>query len=251
MRQISSTHPGPPPFTAAVNAGPGQADRRSAQRRRPSPPAARATGRRPAGGSPAAGRTRPRPVSRSQICSSWARCSSITWSISGKSAARIAASVRSWISITQLGTSGACTAMSRAISSRRKRLRMSCTTVELRVARAIARWNFRSSWRNRSSCCEEVVRRRERALALDQRRHRGEVVLARVHGGELRHARLEQAARLEHAGHLAHADRLAAAQQVARDQLGGDEDAARLARGAPRARRPRRASSRPRAASGG
>ena len=42
--------------------------------------------------------------------------------------------------------------MSRAISSRRKRLRISWTTVEFRVARAIARWNFRSSWRKRSSC---------------------------------------------------------------------------------------------------
>ncbi len=58
---------------------------------------------------------------------------------------------------------------------------------------------------------------------------RGEVVLARVHGRELRDARLEQAARLEHARHLAHADRLARAQELARDQLRADEDPAGLA----------------------
>jgi hypothetical protein len=50
-----------------------------------------------------------------------------------------------------------------------------------------------------------------------------------VHGGQLGHPRLEQSARLEHAGDLAEADLLTAAQQLARHQLGGDEDAARLA----------------------
>ena len=69
-----------------------------------------ATGWRKSG----SGRNRPLPVSRSQICSSWARCSSITSSINSKSAARTAARVRSWISMVQSGTS-ACMAMSRAI----------------------------------------------------------------------------------------------------------------------------------------
>ncbi len=76
---------------------------------------------------------------------------------------------------------------------------------------------------------EEVVRLGQCALALDQRGHRSEVLLARVHRGELRHARLEQAACLEHARHLAHANGLAAPEQVARDQLGRDEDPAGLA----------------------
>src|SRR5215213_9062884 len=75
---------------------------------------------------------------------------------------------------------------------------------------------------------EEVVGLREGTLALDQRRHRREVLLAGVHRGELRHARLEQAARLEYAGDLAHAYRLPAPQQIARDQLGRDEDPTRL-----------------------
>ena len=69
-------------------------------------PAARSA-RRSATGWRKSGRgLRPRPVSRSQICSSWARCSSMTPSICSKSAARIAPSVRSWMSITQSGTSG-------------------------------------------------------------------------------------------------------------------------------------------------
>ena len=76
----------------------------------------------------------------------------MTSSMSAKSWPRMAASVRSWMSITHSGTSGACTAMSRAISSRPNSERISDTTVELRVARAIVRWNFRSSWRKRSSC---------------------------------------------------------------------------------------------------
>ena len=76
---------------------------------------------------------------------------------------------------------------------------------------------------------QEVVVGGELALALDESRERREVVLARVHGGQLSHARLEQAARLEHAGHPAHADRLARAHELARNQLGADEDAARLA----------------------
>jgi hypothetical protein len=41
--------------------------------------------------------------------------------------------------------------MSRAISSRRKTWRISETIVELPVARAMTRWNLRSSWRKRSS----------------------------------------------------------------------------------------------------
>jgi hypothetical protein len=76
---------------------------------------------------------------------------------------------------------------------------------------------------------EEVIRVRQRALALDQRRHRREVLLARVHRRELCHSGLEQPAGLEHPGHLAHANRLAAAQQVARNQLGRHEDATGLA----------------------
>ena len=133
------------------------------------------------------------------------------------------------MSIVQSGTSGACIAMSRAISSWRSSVRIRPTIVELRVARASARWNFRSSCRNRSSLAEEVVAAGELALALDRPEHHGEVVLGGVHRGELGHARLEQPARLEHAGDLAEADLLAAAQQLARHQLRGDEDAAGLA----------------------
>src|ERR671915_95349 len=75
----------------------------------------------------------------------------MTSSISGKSAARTAARVRSWMSIVQSGTSGACIAMSRAISSWRSMVRIRPTIVALRVARARARWNLRSSCRKRSS----------------------------------------------------------------------------------------------------
>ena len=52
-------------------------------------------------------------------------------------------------------------------------------------------------------------------LALDQRLQAREVVLAGVHGGELRDARLEQPARLEHAGDLAEAQLGLRAQQLA------------------------------------
>src|ERR671918_206187 len=62
-----------------------------------------------------------------------------------------AARVRSWMSIVQSGTGGACIAMSRAISSWRSMVRIRPTIVALRVARASARWNLRSSWRKRSS----------------------------------------------------------------------------------------------------
>src|SRR5829696_1151346 len=48
--------------------------------------------------------------------------------------------------------------MSRAISRRRKRLRISCTTVELRVARAIARWNLRSFSRKSSAFASARLR---------------------------------------------------------------------------------------------
>ena len=106
---------------------------------------------------------------------------------------------------------------------------MSCTTVELRVARAIARWNLRSSWRNRSSFSRKSSALASARLRSISRGHRGEVLLACVHRGELRHARLEQAARLEHSGHLAHANRLAAPEQIARNQLGRHEDPAGLA----------------------
>ena len=74
-----------------------------------------------------------------------ARCSSITCSIRSWSDERIAASVRSWMSMTQSGIGGSCTAMSRAISRRRSRLRISETIVVLPVARAMRRWNWVSS----------------------------------------------------------------------------------------------------------
>ena len=45
---------------------------------------------------------------------------------------------------------------------------MSATTVELRVARAIARWNLRSSWRKRSSWRRKSSLGGELALALDR-----------------------------------------------------------------------------------
>ena len=200
-----------------------QRSRAASRRARP------ASARRPAGGSPAAGapgRGRS-PAPRPARAGRGARPSPP--SMAGSRRDRIADSVRSWMSITQSGTGGACMAMSRAISSRLNRLRISETTVELRVACAIARWNLRSSWRKRSSWREHVVARGQLALALDQGRHRGEVLLARVHSRELRHARLEQPACLEHARHLAHADLLPALQQLARDQLGLHEDPAGLA----------------------
>ena len=86
---------------------------------------------------------------------------------------------------------------------------------------------------------QEVVARGQLALALDRRRHRGEVLLAGVHGGQLGHARLEQPARLEHARRprrsgspgASAADRAGPARRPRRCRRPG--------RGAPRARRPR------------
>ena len=114
--------------------------------------AASASARRRAAGSPAAagpsrGPSRPPRPARAGPGARPSPCRSAS-----KSADRIASSVRSWMSIVHSGIVGACIAMSRASSSRRKSERISETTVELPVERAMPRWNARSSWRKRSSC---------------------------------------------------------------------------------------------------
>ena len=133
------------------------------------------------------------------------------------------------MSIVHSGIVGACIAMSRASSRRRKSERISDTTVELPVERAIAEVEREVELEEEILVAEEVRLPGELGLAVDRLLHRGEVVAARVHRRELRDARLEQAARLEHAGHLADAHLPARLDEVARHELAADEDAAGLA----------------------
>ena len=193
-----------------------------------SPRAARAsarTGCRKSG----SGRTRPRPVSRSQICSSWARCSSITV-VDQREVGRAHGGQRARVDVD------------RPVGHERRVHRHVARDLELAQQRAhqaddrgVAggagerQVELQVELEEQVLVAEEVVARGELALAVDRLRHHREVVLGGVHRGQLRHARLEQPARLEHAGDLAEADLLAAAQQLARHQLRGDEDAAGLA----------------------
>ena len=132
------------------------------------------------------------------------------------------------MSIVHSGIVGACIAMSRASSSRRKSDRISDTTVELPVERAIREVEREVELEEEILVPEEVRLPGELGLAVDRLLHRRELIVARVHRRELGDARLEQPPRLEHAGHLADAHLPSDPDEIARHQLAANEDAARL-----------------------
>ena len=98
---------------------------------------------------------------------------------------------------------------------------MSRTTDAFFVARAMPTWNCTSSKRQAMPVVDVAA-----ALELDRAPHRGEVVLVAVKAGELRDARLEQAARLEHGPDLRDAQLGALLDEIARHVIGAHEHAA-------------------------
>ncbi len=193
-----------------------------------------ATGWRKSG----SGRTRPRPVSRSQICSSWARCSSMTSSMR-----------RSRRCGWPRGSARGCRSPSRARAGRAAPCRARSRAAGTGCASATRRSSCRSPAPSPGGTSGRAGGRGPRAAASRRARPARagarssaacrEVLVAGVDGGELGHARLEQPARLEHAGHLAHADLLTLLQELAGHELAAPRRCRRPGRGAPRARRPR------------